>query len=77
MAAIRDEFSLTRAQVGNTIIASVMITVLGRLVIGWFCDRFGPRRTYTGLLMLGALPVLMIGMAKSYESSRAFSSSDS
>ena len=68
MAVIRDELSLTRAQVGNTIIASVMITIVGRLVAGWFCDLFGPRKTYTGLLIFGALPVLMIGMARTYES---------
>lgn len=67
MAVVRDELSLTREQVGNTIIASVAATVLARLVLGWLCDRVGPRKTYSALLVLGALPVMGLGLATSYE----------
>ncbi|QDU60505.1 Nitrate transporter [Planctomycetes bacterium Pan216] len=68
MAVVRDDLGLTKVQIGNTIIASVAITVLARLLIGPLCDRFGPRRTYTWLLILGSLPVMTIGLADSYES---------
>lgn len=68
MAIVRDELMLTKAQVGNTIIASVAITVFARLAIGWLCDKYGPRITYTALLILGALPVMTIGLSNSYES---------
>lgn len=68
MAVVREDLDLSRAQIGNTIIASVAITVVVRLLIGPLCDRFGPRRTYTGLLLLGSLPVMSIGLAESYES---------
>ncbi len=68
MAIVRDEFKLTQAQVGNTIIASVAITVLARLIIGVLCDRVGPRISYTILLLVGSLPVMGIGLAHSYES---------
>lgn len=67
MAVVRDELSLTKAQIGNTIIASVAITIVARLLIGWLCDRVGPRLTYTWLLILGAIPVMGIGLAQSYE----------
>lgn len=66
MAVVREELALTKAQVGNTIIASVLITILARLVIGWCCDRFGPRKTYTTLLLIGSLPVMGIGFAQDY-----------
>lgn len=66
MAVVRDEFGLTKTQIGNTIIASVLITVLARLVVGWCCDRFGPRLTYTWLLVIGSLPVMGIGLAHDY-----------
>jgi NNP family nitrate/nitrite transporter-like MFS transporter len=56
MPVIREELHLTREQIGNTIIASVSITILARLIIGWLLDRFGPRRTYTALLILGSSP---------------------
>ena len=67
MALVRDDLGLTRGQIGNTIIASVAITVVARLVIGWLCDRIGPRLAYTGLLILGSIPVMAIGLAQSYE----------
>lgn len=68
MAVVREELSLTKAQIGNTIIASVAITILARLLIGKLCDRFGPRLSYTWLLLLGSIPVMGIGLAQSYES---------
>ncbi len=48
MPVIRQELHLTKDQIGNTIIASVSITIVARLLIGWLLDRIGPRRTYTG-----------------------------
>ena len=67
MAIIRDDLDLSKAQVGNTIIASVAMTIVARLVIGYLSDRYGPRRTYTWLLILGSFPVMGIGLAQSYE----------
>jgi NNP family nitrate/nitrite transporter-like MFS transporter len=68
MAIVREDLMLTKAQVGNTIIASVAITVLVRLLIGPLCDKYGSRLTYTWLLILGSLPVMAISLAQSYES---------
>ncbi|MBI0397236.1 NarK family nitrate/nitrite MFS transporter [Cyclobacterium marinum] len=68
MAIVRDELNLSKSQIGNIIIASVSITVLGRLFIGWLVDRIGPRITYTYLLLIGSIPVILIGLSNSYES---------
>ncbi len=68
MAIVRDELGLTKTQIGNTIIASVAITIVARLFIGWLCDRIGPRLTYTWLLVLCSLPVMGIGFAHDYQS---------
>lgn len=67
MAVVRDELSLTKEQVGWSIISSVAVTVLARLAIGWLCDRFGPRLTYTWLLIVGSLPVIGIGFAHDFQ----------
>lgn len=67
MALVREDLGLSKEQIGNTIIASVAITVIARLVIGWLCDKIGPRRAYTWLLALGSIPVMTIGLADSYE----------
>lgn len=68
MPIIREELHLTKPQIGNAIIAAVSMTVFARLLIGHLCDIYGPRLTYTGLLIIGAIPVMGIGLAHSYES---------
>lgn len=68
MPLIKSEFNLTAAQVANINIAAVAITILVRLVVGPLSDRFGPRKVYCGLLVLGAIPVLGAALSTSYES---------
>jgi MFS transporter, NNP family, nitrate/nitrite transporter len=67
MPVIKGEFGLTKDQVANINIAAVAVTILVRLIIGPLCDKYGPRRAYTGLLLVGALPVIGVSMAQSYE----------
>ncbi|MBI1372395.1 MAG: MFS transporter [Phycisphaera sp.] len=67
MKVVREELTLTREQVGWCIIASVAATVFARLLIGWLCDRIGPRLAYTWMLLLGSIPVMGIGLAQSFE----------
>jgi MFS transporter, NNP family, nitrate/nitrite transporter len=67
MPVIKTEFGLTPGQIANINIAAVGITILVRLLIGPLCDKYGPRRTYTALLAIGALPVLGIAFAQTYE----------
>ena len=68
MPVIKGEFGLTMEQIANINIAAVAITIFVRLIVGPLCDRYGPRKTYTGLLLLGSIPVLGVAMAQSYES---------
>lgn len=68
MPVIKGEFGLSMEQVANINIAAVAITIFVRLLVGPLCDRFGPRKTYTGLLLLGSIPVLGVAAAQSYES---------
>lgn len=66
MPAVRADLGLTKPQVGNIIIAAVSATIFARLVIGRLCDTWGPRKTYTALLVLGAIPVAGVGLAHDY-----------
>lgn len=68
MPILREEMNLKPWQVGNLIVASVSATILARLIVGPLCDRLGPRLTYSGLLCLCSLPVMGVGLARSYES---------
>ncbi|MHC5544236.1 MFS transporter, partial [Singulisphaera rosea] len=66
MSVVRDEMGLTKDQVGWCIIGSVSITVVARMAVGRLCDLIGPRLAYTGLLILGAVPVMGIGLAHDF-----------
>ncbi len=66
MPVIREDLGLSKTQIGNIIIASVAITILVRILIGILCDKFGPRLTYTWLLIIGSLPVMGIGLSHDY-----------
>jgi NNP family nitrate/nitrite transporter-like MFS transporter len=68
MPTIRAELHLTKAQVGNTIIASVTATIIARLLIGKLCDAWGPRKTAIRLLLIGSIPVFFVGLAHDYTS---------
>jgi NNP family nitrate/nitrite transporter-like MFS transporter len=68
MPVIRADLGLTAAQIANINIAAVCITVLVRVVIGPLCDRYGARRTYAWLLLIGSIPVFAIAFAHSYAS---------
>ena len=68
MPVIKGEFGLSKDQIANINIAAVFVTIFVRLIIGPLCDRYGPRKAYTGLLLIGALPVFGVASAQSYES---------
>src|SRR5688572_9448076 len=66
MPIVRAELSLTPTQIKWCIVASVSITIFARLLIGWLCDRIGPRLAYTGLLLVASLPVMGIGLSHDF-----------
>lgn len=67
LSIIREDLGITTDQIVNTNMIAVASTILMRLIIGWLCDKAGPRITYTWLLILGSLPVMLIGLSQNYE----------
>jgi MFS transporter, NNP family, nitrate/nitrite transporter len=63
---IRDDLKLTKSQIGDILIAAVSATIIARLFIGRLCDTWGPRKTYITLLLLGSIPVFLVGLASNY-----------
>jgi NNP family nitrate/nitrite transporter-like MFS transporter len=66
MPTIRVDMGLTKDQVGNLIIVSVSSTIIARLFIGRLCDIWGPRKTAIRLLLIGCIPVFLVGLSKDY-----------
>jgi NNP family nitrate/nitrite transporter-like MFS transporter len=68
MPLVSEQLHLTKVQKGNVAIAAVSATIIARLIVGRLCDKYGPRRTYTWLLVICSLPVMFIGLANDYTS---------
>ena len=66
MPTIRTDLSLTKSQVGNLVIVSVSSTIIARLIIGKLCDIWGPRITAVRLLLVGSIPLFLVGLSKDY-----------
>jgi MFS transporter, NNP family, nitrate/nitrite transporter len=66
MPLVSESLHLTKGQKGNAAIAAVSATIIARLIIGRLTDKYGPRKIYTGLLIICAFPVMLIGLADSY-----------
>ncbi|WP_020533583.1 MFS transporter [Flexithrix dorotheae] len=64
---VRADLGITTDQIVTTNMVAVASTVFMRLIIGWLCDKIGPRITYSWLLILGSIPVMLIGLSQTYE----------
>lgn len=64
---IREDLGITTDQIVTTNMVAVASTIFMRLLVGWLCDKIGPRITYSWLLVLGSIPVMLVGLADSYE----------
>lgn len=67
LKVIREDLGITTDQIVTTNMVAVASTVIMRLLIGWLCDRIGPRIAYTWLLILGSIPVMLVGLSPNYE----------
>ncbi|KAF9398626.1 hypothetical protein BGX21_007533 [Mortierella sp. AD011] len=54
--------NLTASQISNANLTSVGATILARLIVGPLCDRFGPRKVMSSLLLIGSIPIGLIGL---------------
>jgi len=62
-----EDLGIDKKQFVTTSQWAVGSTILMRLIIGWLCDKIGPRKAYTWILTLGAILVLLSGFVQTYE----------
>ncbi|MCJ1253502.1 hypothetical protein MMC24_001314 [Lignoscripta atroalba] len=58
---IAKDLKLKQTDIANSNIIALTATLLVRLVAGPACDRFGPRYTFIGCLLAGAIPTALAG----------------
>jgi MFS family permease len=63
--SLQRDLKLTPQQIGNSNIAALASTLIVRFAIGPFVDRYGPRKTMAGLLIVGSIPSGLAGTVTS------------
>ncbi len=64
--AVREDFGLEVGQIRTIAICNVALTVPARIIIGMLLDKYGPRLTYSILLMFAAVPCLAFALAQDF-----------
>ncbi|MBH8552909.1 MFS transporter [Nostocaceae cyanobacterium CENA357] len=64
--AIQETFSLSPGQIRTIAICNVALTVPARIIIGMVLDKYGPRITYSMLLIYAAIPCIAFAMAQDF-----------
>ena len=65
-SVIREDLQLTVAQVRTISLCNLALTIPARIIIGMVLDRFGPRITFSSLLVYAALPCLAFASAQNF-----------
>ena len=63
---IGKELSLTSEQIKTLGICNLALTIPARIIIGMLLDRFGPRITYSSLLIFSAVPCLATALSQDF-----------
>lgn len=64
---IKAEFGLNEGQLRTLAICNVALTIPARIIVGMVLDRYGPRITYSCLLIYTAIPCLAFALAQNFE----------
>lgn len=67
MASIREALNLSDQQVKLLLILNVTLTIPARIVIGMLVDVYGPRRLYSGLLLISSGLCFAFAVAQDFE----------
>ncbi len=65
-SVIREDLHLTVAQARTISLCNLALTIPARIIIGMVLDRFGPRITFSALLIYAAIPCLAFASAQNF-----------
>lgn len=64
---MKEAFDMTSQQVKALMILNVALTIPARIVIGIMVDKFGPRKVYSGLLVISSFLCFGFALSQTYE----------
>lgn len=66
LGQIQESLGLDRSQVTTLLILNVALTIPARIIIGMLTDQYGPRRVYSGLLIISSIPCFIFAVAENF-----------
>ncbi|MDJ0724398.1 MAG: MFS transporter [Prochloraceae cyanobacterium] len=63
---LQEDLGLTTPQIRTLALCNVALTVPARIIIGMLLDKYGPRITYSCLLVFAAIPCTMFALAQNF-----------
>jgi len=63
---VKEDLGLSLSQIRTLAICNVALTVPARILIGMVLDKYGPRITYSTLLVFSAIPCLLFASAQDF-----------
>jgi len=63
---VQQDLGLTTAQIRTLALCNIALTVPARVIIGMLLDKYGPRITYSVLLVFAAIPCTMFALAQNF-----------
>lgn len=66
LQSIKESLGLTTEQVKTLLILNVAFTIPARVVIGMLTDKYGPRITYSALLVACSIPCFMFALSETF-----------
>jgi len=63
---VQEDLGLNTGQIRTLAICNVALTVPARIIIGMVLDRYGPRLTYSCLLVFAAIPCLIFSLSQDF-----------
>ncbi|MGF1489464.1 MAG: MFS transporter [Prochloraceae cyanobacterium] len=63
---VKQDLGLTTAQIRTLALCNIALTVPARVIIGMLLDKYGPRITYSVLLIFAAIPCTMFALAQDF-----------
>ena len=67
LGLIADSLNLSKEQIKTLLILNVALTIPARIFIGMATDQYGPRKTFSLLLLLCSIPCAMFALSTSFE----------
>jgi NNP family nitrate/nitrite transporter-like MFS transporter len=66
VTAVKDDLSLSEAQIRTLMLCNVAFTVPARIIIGMLLDKLGPRITYSTMLVYAGIPCITFALAQDF-----------